>query len=294
MFKAYIDDSASQSGGDRRLVLAGYVNTVEAWRFFSDDWQDELDTKPSIDYFTMKEAWDFRGEFRGWRERDRDKKVSALAEVIERHAPWSVHCEVSIDEHDEIVAPLSPYDIRNPYHSCFLGVIGILARAHAARGIKGKIDFIFDENNAMGPEIMMLRRAIPKSLPRNARDLLGSWPHFENDKRVLPLQAADLLAWHLRRASEARYLSERRPLNDKLPGVFHAFGRINRDILLSMAKDLSAIPMNDRTRTRGGSIRRSLKMYPVRSMEIFDWCDRVDRRKERWQRFRAFVSRLLP
>ena len=40
-------------------------------------------------------------------------------------------------------------------------------------------------------------------IPKRARRLINGKPTFESDAQVLPLQAADMLAWNLRREHEA-------------------------------------------------------------------------------------------
>ncbi len=44
--------------------------------------------------------------------------------------------------------------------------------------------------------------------------LLGNPPRFESDRRVMPLQAADMLAWNLRR--RISYPDEQRPISELL------------------------------------------------------------------------------
>jgi hypothetical protein len=49
---AYID--ASGKGDPKRLILAGYIGSPEAWNEFSKEWQARLD-QARIPYFKMNE-----------------------------------------------------------------------------------------------------------------------------------------------------------------------------------------------------------------------------------------------
>jgi len=67
-------------------------------------------------------------------------------------------------------------------------------------GQTGKIDFIFDEQ---GDEPSALIQSdfdkFKAAATTDMRDFIGSRPIFRDDKQFVPLQAADMLAWHIRR-----------------------------------------------------------------------------------------------
>ena len=102
--QAYVDDSAKQTG-DRRLFLAGYINTADKWIRFSDVWQEELQRAPAINYLKMSEANCLGGQFRGWSIKARDEKLKGLARLIRHFKPASIHSSVSRAEVDEIMRP---------------------------------------------------------------------------------------------------------------------------------------------------------------------------------------------
>jgi hypothetical protein len=93
----------------------------------------------------MVEAESLRDQFKGWNASERDAKVNALADVIVKYEPWSLECSVSRADHNRIIGPISPYDIRDPYFTCFCGVILHLAQWHASMGLETPVDFIFEE-----------------------------------------------------------------------------------------------------------------------------------------------------
>jgi hypothetical protein len=97
MLQAYVDDSTCDEG-DKRLFLAAYINTADKWIRFSDAWQEELDSTPSVDYLKMSEAYNLSGEFKKFRNLPpcaRDEKLAGLARVIRHFSPVSVHSSIS-------------------------------------------------------------------------------------------------------------------------------------------------------------------------------------------------------
>jgi len=199
MLQAYVDDSASDEG-DRRFFLAGYVNTADKWIRFSEAWQEELDQPPAIGYLKMSEANNLGGEFRGWEHEVRDEKLRGLARVIRHFGPHSIHSSVSRTEFKSIVSPVAPYGFNRPYFYCFQAIIVPLANRMREEGLSGvPVDFIFDEQGGIGDEARFFYRIIRDGQPAAIRSILSRDPIFRDDKLVLPLQAADMLAWHVRR-----------------------------------------------------------------------------------------------
>lgn len=199
MLQAYIDDSTTNDD-DERLFLAGFVNNAESWISFSKAWDKELRSEPSIEYFKMSEAQNRQGQFYGWSEEMRDLKVKKLAGIIKNHSGLSIQCSVSRKKYNDIVRPVAPHGLGNAYFSCFYGLIFSTARAQDELGIKNiPIDFIFDEQGDMGDEAVMFYRYMKEHQQPSINSVLGSSPIFRDDKKIVPLQAADMLVWLVRR-----------------------------------------------------------------------------------------------
>jgi hypothetical protein len=249
MLTAYFDDSGSERG-ERMLILAGYVHSAQTWLAFNDDWQTVLETAPAIKYLHMVEAENLRDEFKGWVREEMEEKVSALADVIVKHEPWSIECQVSHQDFSDIVQPVVPYELRTPYFACFYGVICNLVKWHASMGLTLPIDFVFDEQGAIGAQAVLWYETIKSMQPAGLASLFGSTPVFRDDKKILPLQAADLLAWHLRRTREVRYRDESRPVVNKLLPLLHSKVAITKGILRTLAEQMSKVPNIELTRRK--------------------------------------------
>jgi hypothetical protein len=236
VLNAFIDDSASAEPG-RKLVLAGYVHRATRWMKFSDAWQVLLDEEPSIKYFKMSEAESRKGQFLGWEDGKVLKKLYRLAGLIERYKPWSIACSVSVDDYEEIFKPIAPYDFRYPYFPCFTAIVIGAARVHLGMGLSDPVDFVFDDQGEIGEEALLWFEMIMESQSPEIKSLVPNKPIFRNDQQILPLQAADFLAWHLRRSKEPRNMNEKRPIMKKLIPLQHAELDLSRDQLKLMADD---------------------------------------------------------
>ena len=203
LLQAFTDDSSAQDG-DRRLFLAGYLHSAEAWVAFSKEWQAELDAAPSIKYFKAKDANRLVGEFdkaNGWDTERRDAKVEALAAIIERYQPLSYQFSINRQIFEDELKPVSPYGFGRPHFQLCFAVVAGLAQYAASVDMTDPIEFVFDEQQGVDDDIGMFFSALIEPLPANAKKFIAGEPLFKDDRSAdaLPLQASDMLAWHIRR-----------------------------------------------------------------------------------------------
>jgi hypothetical protein len=210
--RAFTDDSAAQTG-DRRLFMAGYLNRADVWARFSEAFDEERRASPAIEYLKMSEANSLQGQFEGWSNTQRDEKIAALARVIRHFKPFSFQFSVDRGQYDRLVRPNSPYGFSDPHFVACFGVMSGLTRFAADQGIKTPIEFIFDQQDGTDDNVDLFFENLLAALPRASRRLISGKPLFRDDKEMLPLQAADMLAWHVRREHE---LGQSLPLMDFL------------------------------------------------------------------------------
>jgi hypothetical protein len=212
VLQACIDDSGEMRGPI--FVLGGLLADSSAWEKFSSEWADELKTPIELAYVKAAEASGLRDQFsigRGWDRQKRDDRIISLCGIIKRHAQARLHVSVDVAKFQEIALPVNQkYNNHNgnkPYwllfHKIILQII-VLQCVHD--GIPLPVDFIFDEQGALGDESRRSMADIynmlkSMELPNGKRpvDFMGADPTFENDQNFLPLQAADLYAWSVSR-----------------------------------------------------------------------------------------------
>jgi hypothetical protein len=259
VMQAFVDDSRSNSG-DREFVLAGYMASASHWTSFSKEWEAELAAAPGIRFFHAVEAANLRGEFRSWDPDPRDEKVLRLASIVQRHPLFSFDCRMSIESFERILEPVSPYDNRSPYFYLFHAVMTTAARQLHIHGLSTPIDFVFDEQGSVGPDAALWNGFMKALLPTQLRTMAGATPSFRSDRDVLPLQAADALAWHLRRSRETRYANEKRPALDLLRREGHVETWIAEPMMQRWADDFARVPGIDNILHKKGSVRSTMKI----------------------------------
>lgn len=240
MLQAFIDDSASDRSEDKRLVLAGYMQTAEQWALFSEEWAAELAKPRWLKYLHMSAG------FPGFSSAEKEAKLEALASLIQRFKPVSIECSISQRDFKDLVKPNGPYDLRHAYFPCFVGILHGVAKTIAAEGWHDKADIIFDEQGSMGRCAAAWYVPIKHSFPLLAAHLGGA-PIFRDDEEMLPLQAADMLAWYVRREAEGALSAHQRSIADAIR-VRHRHMEIPREMMESWGQAFAKLPGIEHTK----------------------------------------------
>jgi hypothetical protein len=209
MLNLYGDDSfgRNNAGSQGCCVVAGYVTDSTVWKRISDDWRIALNVPPKIAYFRMREYVNLcngnveeAGEFRNMSKADANKKFYALVAVLERHgrslgwvesaATWDIFNDALTDEWRAV--------FKSPYSLCVIGILkGCRDLMNRIGGFK-PVDFTFDEQDGFDLLLYESWKLLQQILPPEYREIMFRIG-FANDKLLIPLQCADLLAWHVRR-----------------------------------------------------------------------------------------------
>lgn len=201
-FSAYFDDSGSDTS-KRDLVFAGLVNRDDAWEQFGMEWSVALAKPPAITHLKMVEAKGLRGQFAGWSRDARDQKLQTLTEVLNRfRPPWTFDISISRAEYETHVSPASPRGLSTPYFAITFGAVSTVARYLASEGAVAPVRFVFDEQNGVDKDVALFFDFMVENLDVVSRKLIKLPIDYGDDTRNIPLQAADMLAWHIRRQRE--------------------------------------------------------------------------------------------
>ena len=188
--QAYVDGSGS--GDPQFLILAGYVASSETWQSFSQQWKEQLD-HARLGRFKMNEMVR-RPEIAAYFYRlieDHDI-LAAISVVIDTAALTRVIRDV-------VPASVIGRDhLENPYYVAFRAIIENLATHQDKLGLLDPIDFIFDEQSEKTP-ILQFWDWMKVFMRPELRKRIGSTPIFREDEKFMPLQAADLYAWWVRK-----------------------------------------------------------------------------------------------
>lgn len=197
--QCFADGSGSHKN-EKFFVMAGYVASVEQWAAFAREWQERLDMTPRLPYFKMSEMAQSpeRLERAGWFYR-----------VIEDHVRLAISISIPVAAFRAQVKTADWFKgpgrrmIENPYYMAFHHLIHLMAHVDADyKYLNDTVDFIFDYDTTPGTSWPPDKRAweqFKRSAQPEARALMGDPPIYRNDIDTLPLQAADLWAWWVRK-----------------------------------------------------------------------------------------------
>lgn len=193
-YKGFFDGSGT--GSPDFYIMAGYVAPAESWATFSIEWQELLDMRPHLEAFKMSDMA---------QSEERLERASWFYRLIERHVSAAVSCVIPVQpmlrafESIEWPNYISPLDgLKNPYFFGIKGLTSFLIRNQKALGIDEPIDFIFD-TEAISAHVQGGWDYLKLQYNAEERALLGDPPSYRNDIKTMPLQAADLYAWWVRK-----------------------------------------------------------------------------------------------
>jgi hypothetical protein len=193
MLQCFIDESGYPAGPV--LVLAGWIASAETWARFSVDWQECLDMRPPIKALKMSEA------FKSWGDRSQER-IARFHRIIDEHALGSVSIAIPVKEYSELFGNLSVW--RDPYIFAFFCLIQRY-REHCDKiGSDRDVKFIFDNQSSAKVRVAEAWSYFEQAGNERLMEIMGGFPSFEDDKKFLPLQAADMAAWWIRRQIEDR------------------------------------------------------------------------------------------
>jgi hypothetical protein len=198
-FVAYADESAS----DGIYVLAGFIASEVDWVPFSEEWERMLPAGHlEADRSQIFHAVEMM------KSPERRLRVPGFLQIINKYVWASFY--VAIDERiwergkarvwvPGISVDWSAYD--NQYFLAFRTVMDnflhIKDEMLDAISLNGPVAFVFDQHSQQ-KRIENMWQAYLAGRPIRTRKKFGARPRFADDRRELPLQAADFWAWYVR------------------------------------------------------------------------------------------------
>ena len=204
VFQAFIDESRNDDLGT--FVMAGHVATAEAWINFAKEWDILL---PSAGTRASNGNFHFHmAEMAS--NPERMMRVPAFYFLIEKYALLSISCSFNINDLERAKARIEIPDavwdwgfLNEPYIFAWWAILDAFHEHRTSLTslipITEKVDFCFDEQKANKQSILTIWDSFLKDKPEVVRGRFGTMPRFENDQDFLPLQAADLWAWWVRK-----------------------------------------------------------------------------------------------
>lgn len=218
---AYMDDSREEG---QLHSIAGYLGVLDDWEsYFAPEWNAVLEKAPHpLSEFKASDCRALQGEFNGWTREEADGLTKDLVSVLTHHPSsrlFGFGAVMRIPPMDDLV--LLEKSERLAHLMCFSDVVSSILLIAGHRGETDMIHFVHDyQPNLKGrlDDIFAEVRDVWK--PTYQGDV--SHLQFEDSEKVLPLQAADLLAYETRKDLKNRLESPPRKRSKELEVLMDA------------------------------------------------------------------------
>ena len=255
MLVGYVDDSGSEPNG-LVYVLAGFISTADKWERFSDEWASLCAKDPQTPDFKMAIAEHLKGGGTYWGQgtdaelaAKRDAKVYALAELVKKYAMCRISAGMDWGNYQAFAKGRVPCSFDSPYFFLFWELIVAVAQYQEKTRVREKVDFVFDDQGVIGETAASWHSKLIATLSPFPREIISCTPIFRNDTAVLPLKAADMLAWQIRRniydLKENRSGAVQRPALKLLLGLPGIQANITKDMLRYIVREINHVGVPD-------------------------------------------------
>lgn len=200
MFSAYFDCS---HGGltNGTFAVSGWLSTAERWVEFHNEWQAILSTY-GVPYFHMREFAHYRGAYSsGWKG-DEPRRIAFIQELlgaISHHAIAGFACLAESEVYREVDREYQVQEhFGSEYALCSRVCVAKVRTWLDGNGLAGPVEFVFDDGDVRGRLSQLMQKdGYPHPIYKPSRDLRAKDGTLVCG--ALPLQAADLAAYELRK-----------------------------------------------------------------------------------------------
>jgi hypothetical protein len=128
-----------------------------------------------------------------------DALIRQLIGILEKHALFGIGTLLDNNAYQKVFKVKLARAMDYPYTLAFYNVMQSLFTVQDKKGWQQPVDFIFDEQGKQISRALAAWNDFVKAARPEDQRRLGQRPVSGDDKVNLPLQAADLLAWRIRR-----------------------------------------------------------------------------------------------
>lgn len=221
MLTTYLDETGHSRDERQKFVgIAGLMAKADDWERFERRWKRTL-TKFQLPYIHMKERATL---FEGWRKSKLDKLSATLWEIIRDTKAIPLGSIIPMDDFRALEPELRKY-LKDPYYLAMQNCVS-LATIPALPGARewkdARVAIVFSDQVQFKNEAMRLYDAIVKEwnqpivgrgnvVPhRNVQRDRVDAPVFRDMRVLLPLQAADMVAYEIYKEYEREYYKQTR------------------------------------------------------------------------------------
>ena len=190
LLTAYFDDSGTHNNSPV-VTYAGFIGREEVWADLESAWRALL-KQHGIKRFHLAHMEAGSGEFDMWGRTRSDMVLHDFRQLILDRDLWGIACSVARADWNELVTGMARQHMSEPDDFCAEICLFDALNFTTVDEIENKVAVVFDDRPHRSAAI--LRKAQPwLHEPHNGMELLSVT--FSNATKLIPLQAADMLAW---------------------------------------------------------------------------------------------------
>lgn len=193
MVTGYFDDSGT-SAKDSVVVVAGYIGSVVQWQKFDREWGSLL-SKYGVTVMHRADLESSWGEFVGWKPEKRKEFVKKAHQIIKRRTYVAIGTAVVKADFEELFPGILKRFYGGAYGFCAILCLSSAKAWFDKKHQKDPIDWVFEQGTEGSGQISLLFDAVSKNVKMRNDFKLGNWSFAR--KNVLPLQAADVIAYEV-------------------------------------------------------------------------------------------------
>jgi hypothetical protein len=205
MIVGYFDESGT-SAKEPAIGVAGYFGSCSQWDKFNVEWRNML-SEFGLSEFHRTDIESRHLYVPGWTTKDRNRVVIQAQKIIKEFTYIGVGNAVIKADFEDVFPPVLKKYYGGPYGYCaFLCV----ARAkHWHENIKNKdgINWVFEAGAQGVEQFNILMKALYSDLELRQAFRVGTWSFAGKD--ILPLQAADTIAYELNKFVHGQIIENR-------------------------------------------------------------------------------------
>jgi Protein of unknown function (DUF3800) len=197
MVRGYFDDSGSHTSSDI-VVMAGLFGYSNQWDYLSKLWAkkiaDPCPGKLPLPRFHMAACQAGDEEFLGWKRIECDFLVDELIEIIHKVGVYGFGCAMPRKHYDALITGEQRRASGNAETICIINCFVKLIEFAKYITPDKEIAFIFDDRPQQKRNVQRICE-VYQSAKQEGVEIVSAT--FASSKKILPLQAADLLAWEI-------------------------------------------------------------------------------------------------
>jgi hypothetical protein len=220
------DDSGTHTQAST-AVAACYASTAEQWKEFERNWKD-AEQDEHFGVFHMADFAACQKQFKGWSDAKRERVLDRLCRIIRVRARVGVSYGVNKRDYDEVIqGKFRNYSGQFHYTYAVRSALAFIRAWRHAYESQSTMQYVFDQmSHGKGELISVMDWAIEQSKKEAKTSgimVVGGYS-FESKETVVPLQAADILAWTTFQHMQAKV--SKRPLSEIARVATHYLNRL--------------------------------------------------------------------